>query len=597
MLTRRTTLRVLALLISIVACSYGQVPKTMSYQGILTDGTGKTVGDGTYSLTFKLYDVITGGTLLWTETQSAAVSKGVFSVILGSSTALNLAFDKPYFLGVSINGAAELVPRMQLTSSAYALNADKVKGTTNVFPSEGNVGIGTTTPMGRMEVKDSLVISGNGIEGGQLSLLDGDRQGGWEFDNYGIGGNEQLRIFRGRGFNDIFDAFVLRPTGNIGIGVADPETRLEVAGVIKSKTGGFKFPDGTIQTSAATDVSVPLRLEGTLAYTSIISPPPPHAILTALNNGFYYGIEGTITSTNGRAGLHGYSDAATGSGLGVLGESDGDQGVGVRGNAGNTAIAALNYGGYFQSSGGKGIGVLGIAASVGTGASNYGGYFAASGGKGIGVFGTATATATGATYGGYFEATKGDSGIGVYGHGSIWGAKFFGDQIGIYANSYVAGSFQGKVQILARQSGSLVMELGEGLDYAEGFDVTENSVLAPGTVLVIDTENPGNLKTSKQAYDTRVAGIVSGAKGLGTAIRVGGNNFDVDVALAGRVYCNVDATEQAVAPGDLLTTSSITGYAMKVTDHQKAHGAILGKAMQPLERGKKGQILVLVTLQ
>jgi len=69
------------------------------------------------------------------------------------------------------------------------------------------------------------------------------------------------------------------------------------------------------------------------------------------------------------------------------------------------------------------------------------------------------------------------------------------------------------------------------------------------------------------------------------------------VALAGRVYCNVDATAMAVEPGDLLTTSFTPGYAMKAEDNQKVHGSILGKAMESLEKGKKGQILVLVTLQ
>ena len=69
------------------------------------------------------------------------------------------------------------------------------------------------------------------------------------------------------------------------------------------------------------------------------------------------------------------------------------------------------------------------------------------------------------------------------------------------------------------------------------------------------------------------------------------------MALAGRVYCNVEATVGDVEPGDLLTTSVLPGYAMKVTDYEKGQGAVLGKAMQRLARGEKGQILVLVTLQ
>jgi len=68
------------------------------------------------------------------------------------------------------------------------------------------------------------------------------------------------------------------------------------------------------------------------------------------------------------------------------------------------------------------------------------------------------------------------------------------------------------------------------------------------------------------------------------------------VALSGRVYCWVDATQGAIEPGDLLTTSNTPGHAMKATDAAKAQGAIIGKAMTGLKEGK-GLALVLVTLQ
>ena len=143
-----------------------------------------------------------------------------------------------------------------------------------------------------------------------------------------------------------------------------------------------------------------------------------------------------------------------------------------------------------------------------------------------------------------------------------------------------------------------MIELGKGLDYAEGFDVsTDNTEIEPGTVLVIDPANPGELAVSARSYDRKVAGIVAGANGLGSGVRLGGSEFDHDVALAGRVYCKVIADNEPIEPGDLLTTSDVPGYAMKVIDHARAQGAILGKAMQRLENGEKGQILVLVTLQ
>jgi hypothetical protein len=57
-----------------------------------------------------------------------------------------------------------------------------------------------------------------------------------------------------------------------------------------------------------------------------------------------------------------------------------------------------------------------------------------------------------------------------------------------------------------------------------------------------------------------------------------------------------DATQEPIEPGDLLTTSGIPGHCMKATDHVKAQGAILGKAMSSLAGGK-GMVLVLVCLQ
>ena len=156
---------------------------------------------------------------------------------------------------------------------------------------------------------------------------------------------------------------------------------------------------------------------------------------------------------------------------------------------------------------------------------------------------------------------------------------------------------RGNILLQSKSTGASVLELGEGLDYAEGFDVSAKDEINAGSVLIIDADNPGKLALSNKSYDTKVAGIVAGGKGLGSGVRLGAGQFDYDVALAGRVYCKVDATDEAIQAGDLLTTSATPGYAMKVADYMRAQGAILGKAMDSLEKGQKGQILVLVTLQ
>ena len=66
----------------------------MSFQGQLTDGAGNPVADGPFDLTFRLYDDASDGMMLWEETQEVDVLRGLFNVILGSSNALNLPFDK-----------------------------------------------------------------------------------------------------------------------------------------------------------------------------------------------------------------------------------------------------------------------------------------------------------------------------------------------------------------------------------------------------------------------------------------------------------------------------------------------------------------------
>ena len=123
--------------------------------------------------------------------------------------------------------------------------------------------------------------------------------------------------------------------------------------------------------------------------------------------------------------------------------------------------------------------------------------------------------------------------------------------------------------------------------------------LEKGAVVVIDNEHPGRLKRSRRAYDKRVAGIISGANGVNPGISLhqeGAMEGGQNVALSGRVYVQAETSNGAIEPGDMLTTSDSPGYAMKVTDHSRAQGAVIGKAMTPLKQGS-GQVLVLVTLQ
>ncbi len=152
------------------------------------------------------------------------------------------------------------------------------------------------------------------------------------------------------------------------------------------------------------------------------------------------------------------------------------------------------------------------------------------------------------------------------------------------------------------------LQIRGGADFSENFDVSAETAggeaspmkVEAGLVVSIDPANPGKLALSAQAYDRRVAGIISGAGGVKPGMIMSQEGTLADgkhpVALSGRVYCYVDASHGAIEPGDLLTTSATPGHAMKVADSAKAQGAIIGKAMTSLKEGK-GLVLVLVTLQ
>ena len=142
------------------------------------------------------------------------------------------------------------------------------------------------------------------------------------------------------------------------------------------------------------------------------------------------------------------------------------------------------------------------------------------------------------------------------------------------------------------------LQLLGGADLAEPFAMSQGKVPA-GALVVIDDKHAGKLKLSNGAYDTRVAGIVSGAGGVKPGLTLSQKSVldeGQNVAINGRVYCLADAGYGAIRPGDMLTTSDTPGHAMRATDRERSYGAVIGKAMSGLDDGT-GLVLVLVSLQ
>ena len=142
-----------------------------------------------------------------------------------------------------------------------------------------------------------------------------------------------------------------------------------------------------------------------------------------------------------------------------------------------------------------------------------------------------------------------------------------------------------------------------GVIHANYQDVAEwvpaSETLEPGTVVVLNAARNNEVMRSRQAYDTKAAGVVSAQPGV-----ILGNEGEgkAQIATTGRVRVKVDATTTPIEVGDLLVTSDKPGMAMKsipvdvggVSLHRP--GTVIGKALEPLQ-GKTGEILVLLSLQ
>jgi len=127
-------LLVKAILILTLINSFGQVPQTLSYQGLLTDNSGVPVADGSYAVTFRFYSAATGGTAIATRGPlTVNTFKGLFMTILGDGTTDNAALpfslaEQEFFVGVTVSpSTTELSPRIKITAIPYAFVANSVK--------------------------------------------------------------------------------------------------------------------------------------------------------------------------------------------------------------------------------------------------------------------------------------------------------------------------------------------------------------------------------------------------------------------------------------------------------------------------------------
>jgi hypothetical protein len=288
------------------------VPGQMNYQGILKDGSGNLL-TGSYAMVFTIYDSASGGTSLWTETQTVSVEAGLYNIQLGSSTALSSSVfnGSTRYLGVKVGSDSEMTPRVVLVSVPYAFRAsiaDQVSGLSGSYVNFGTDEVQAT------DERYGLYVKANRTAGAAV--------------RYGVYG-----ATTGEGFTA--GVFGFQNSGSSGAGV-------------------YGYSPTAFAVLADTD-------SGTAVYAN--SDTGTGVTASGASGGSF-----TSTGTNTNA-LYANANAVSGTNYGLYAIALSPDGYGVYGEANDATASGTSYGvyGYNNSGGGaSNHGVYGITFAPGS---------------------------------------------------------------------------------------------------------------------------------------------------------------------------------------------------------------------------------------
>jgi hypothetical protein len=400
-------------------------------------------------------------------------------------------------------------------------------------------------------------------------------------------------------------------TGNVGIGTTAPADQLEITGNLRlpattASAGAIKIGNELLLHSFGFDNFFAGRSAGNLGVTGTENTAVGVRALQSANGQFHNTAFGFVAL--GALNTGDYTQNSAFGGFTLASLTSGGQNTAL----GFGAMNASTTGGFNTA-----VGNYALGSTTGTGNTQVGANTGYSAPNTTGSYNTYLGLNAGYTGNGANRNTTGSNNTYV---GAFSGPGTPTQLTNATAIGYNAVVSQSNSLILGG-TGTGAVKVGIGtatpaaaLDVVGDINVSGNinsryqdlaewvparSQMQPGTVVVLDAERSNQVMASVQAYDTRVAGVVSARPGI--ALGEAGKGKAL-VATTGRVRVMVDATQAPIHVGDLLVTSNVEGVAMKsipvelggVQIHRP--GTIIGKALEPLEKGK-GEILVLLSLQ